>query len=82
MLQSQYAAQIADLKERLTVNMSSATQSPTALPGPVLDRPNSASPKPATSHPHPHPLPRLKTSRGRNKIELGKGRMFTSNGSK
>merc|ERR1719309_1386681 len=81
-LQSQYAAQIADLKERLTVNMSSATQSPTALPGPVLDRPNSAPPKPATSHPHPHPLPRLKTSRGRNKIELGKGRMFTSNGSR
>jgi len=81
-LQSQYAAQIADLKDRIAINLTSAAQSPTAAPFPVLDRPNSASPKPAASHPHPHPQPRLKNSRNRNKMELGKGRIFAANASR
>jgi len=81
-LQSQYAAQIADLKDRIAINLTSAAQSPTAAPFPVLDRPNSTSPKPAASHPHPHPQPRLKNSRNRNKMELGKGRIFAGNASR
>lgn len=79
-LQSQYAAQISDLKERLACQMSSsAAQSPTVpLPGPVSDRPGSASPKPASGH----PLPRLKSSRrGGAKLEVGKcGRLFAGTG--
>lgn len=81
-LQSQYAAQIADLKDRIAINLTSAAQSPTAAPFPVLDRPNSTSPKPAASHPHPHPQPRLKNTRNRNKMELGKGRIFAANASR
>merc|ERR1719186_1179377 len=81
-LQSQYAAQIADLKDRIAINLTSAAQSPTAAPFPVLDRPNSTSPNPAASHPHPHPQPRLKNSRNRNKMELGKGRIFAGNASR
>ena len=58
-LNTQYQAQIADLKSQLPASLPS-TSSPGLEGG--------ASPKPPVAHPHPHPLPRLKA---RNRPVVG-----------